>query len=250
MQQPWAPEGLVVGTLLPPGLSRGPEAAAAGEGEAARRSVGSRLHAPRPQAEPRDTQDTACPVRRPRGDRHVDRQLQTEKEPEGSGARPWSRGDAAGVVRRSSGCCAWGGGARGLRLEQARSGTAAWAAEGQRGGARMKQVLSTGCSQFSRLRFNHKVRKGIFHPGGGRARRSGQGDGRGQRAEEGWPRSRRCWGSAGPALRAWVSACTAASTPREEGSSLLNTRGNAVGRLRPGLRVSTRNWAQVCCTPG
>ena len=24
MQQPWAPEGLVVGTLLPPGPSRGP----------------------------------------------------------------------------------------------------------------------------------------------------------------------------------------------------------------------------------
>lgn len=92
------------------------------------------------------------------------------------------------------------------------------------------------------------MRKGIFHPGGGRARRSGQGDGRGQRAEEGWPRSRRCWGSAGPALRAWMSACTAASTLREEGSSLLNMRGNAVGQLRPGLRVSTRNWAQVCCT--
>lgn len=68
MQQPRA-QRLLVGTWLLPGLSRGPEAAAAGEGEAARRSAGSRLRAPRPQAEPRGTGDTACPVRRPRGAR-------------------------------------------------------------------------------------------------------------------------------------------------------------------------------------
>ena len=152
MQQQWAPERLVVGTSLPPGPSRGPEAAAAGEGTAAQHSVGSRLRAPRPRAEPRDTRDTACPVRRPRGDRHVNRQLQTE-EPEGAESAPGVGAGRQGWPAGSSGCCAWGGGARGARMERARSGTivleAAWAAEGQWGGARTEQVLSTGCSWFS-----------------------------------------------------------------------------------------------------
>ena len=62
----------------------------------------------------------------------------------GSRERPWNWGGAAGVARR----VVWL-----LCVGRGRSGTivleAAWAAEGQRGGARTEQVLSTGCSQFS-----------------------------------------------------------------------------------------------------
>ena len=176
MQQPWA-QRLLVGTWLPPGLSRGLEAAAAGEGEAA---AGSRLRAPRPGlsspeagAEPRGTRDTACPVRRPRGARlTLNRRLQAE-EPGGSRAGLQGRVVRAAGARR--------------RLEPRE---AAWAAEGQRGGARTEQVLSTGC-------LNHKVRKGVFRPGGGEAQEGLVRDGRGRRAQEGWPTPSRVHGGAG-----------------------------------------------------
>lgn len=95
----------------------------------------------------------------------------------------------------------------------------------------------------------------------GRARRSGQ---RRQRTAcpgglaDSQPRSQWCWVSAGPALKAWMSACAAASAPKRGGvrpAEHARERRQWLrwGAPRPELdRVSTGSWswAQVRWTPG